>query len=167
MSDLYCEHLVKKETTAKDTIIKYGLKALVIVLALLGLFGNVIFLLAAVVFGIVAYFVIPKTDLEYEYLFVNGEMDIDMVMAKSKRKKAQTIDMAEVDLIAPLTSHRMDYYNNNQKMKVLDYSSGNAEHKRFAVITRDKTGSIKVIIEPDERMANAIKNSAPSKVFLD
>lgn len=167
MSDLYCECLVKKETTAKDTIIKYGLKALVIVLALLGLFGNILFLLAAVVCGVAAYFVIPKTDLEYEYLFVNGEMDIDMVMAKSKRKKVKSINMAEVDLIAPMKSHRMDYYNGNQKMKVLDYSSGNPDHKRFAVITRDNDGTLKVIIEPDETMAKAIKNSAPSKVFLD
>lgn len=167
MSDLYSELLVKKEPTAKDKLIKYGLKALVIVLAVGGLFLNAIFLIAAIILGIVAYFVIPGTDLEYEYLFVNGEMDIDKVMAKSKRKRVKSINMAEVDLIAPVNSHRMDYYNSNQKMKVFDYSSGNDSHKRFAVITRDNSGACKIIIEPDEAMANSIKNSAPSKVFLD
>ena len=94
-------------------------------------------------------------------------MDIDVVMAKSKRKRVKSINMSEVDLVAPLNSHRMDYYNGNQRMKVLDYSSGNPENKRFAMITRDTSGSLKVIIEPDETMAIAIKNSAPSKVFMD
>ena len=77
------------------------------------------------------------------------------------------MDRPEADLVAPLNSHRMDYYNGNQKMKVFDYSSGNPEHKRFAIITRDGDGACKIIVEPDEALAKAMKNSAPSKVFLD
>ncbi len=87
--------------------------------AVAGLLFNFLFLLAAVVLGIACYFIVPKTDLEYEYLFVNGEMDIDMVMAKSKRKKAKTVNIREADLVAPLDSHRLDYYNSNSKMKTL------------------------------------------------
>ena len=89
------------------------------------------------------------------------------VMAKSKRKKAMTVNIKEADLVAPVDSHRLDYYNSSSKMKTLDYSSGNPGHKRFAVITRDKGENCRIIIEPDEQMQQAIKNSAPSKVFLD
>ena len=70
-------------------------------------------------------------------------------------------------VVAPVYSHRLDYYNSSSKMKTLDYSSGNPDHKRFAVITRDKGENCRIIIEPDEQMQQAIKNSAPSKVFLD
>ena len=59
----------------------------------------------------------------------------------------------------------MDYYNGNQNMKVLDFSSGNPEHKRFGVITRLDGNLCKIILEPDEALAQAMKNSAPSKVF--
>ena len=41
------------------------------------------------------------------------------------------------------------------------------DHKRFAIITRLNGENCKVIIEPDEALAHAMKNSAPSKVFLD
>lgn len=167
MSELYSEFLVKKESTFKDAMIKYGLIALTVVAVAAGLFISPFLFLAAIGLGVACYFIIPKTDLEYEYLFVNGELDIDMIMSKSKRKRVKSLDLTEADLIAPLNSHRMDYYNGNQKMKVLDYSSGNQEHKRFAVIIRDSGAACKIIIEPDEAMANAIKNSAPSKVFLD
>lgn len=94
-------------------------------------------------------------------------MDIDVIMSQAKRKRVKSINLSEADLVAPLNSHRMDYYNGNQKMKVLDYSSGDPEHKRFAIITRDGDGACKIIVEPDEVLAKAMKNSAPSKVFLD
>lgn len=167
MSELYSEFLVKKESTFKDAMIKYGLITLTVVAVAAGLFVSPLIFLVAIGLGIACYFIIPKTDLEYEYLFVNGELDIDMIMSKSKRKRVKSLNITEADLVAPLNSHRMDYYNGNQKMKILDYSSGNPEHKRFAVIIRDAGAACKVIIEPDDTMANAIKNSAPSKVFLD
>ena len=167
MCDLYSEYLVKKKPTARDAVIKYGMIVLTVLAVAAGLFVNPVLLVLAVIFGAVSYFVIPKTDLEYEYLFVNGELDVDMVMAKTKRKKVNTFDLKEADLIAPVGSHRMDYYNGNSKLKTLDYSSGDESHKRFAVIMRVGTDTCKIIIEPDEQMAQAIKNSAPSKVFLD
>ena len=167
MSDLYSELLVKKESTAKDGIMKYGLIVLTALAVLAGIFVNPLILLVAVVLGIACYFVIPKTDVEYEYLFINGDFDIDMIMSKTKRKKVKSFKLSESDLAAPLDSHRMDYYNGNQNMKVLDFSSGNPEHKRFGVITRLDGNLCKIILEPDEALAQAMKNSAPSKVFLD
>ena len=168
MSDLYSELLVKKEKTMKDNLIKVVAIGLTALLVLAGLFIHPLALLPAIILGVVSYlFIIPKTDLEYEYLFVNGEMDIDMIMAKSKRKKAGSFRLSETDIVAPMDSHRLDYYKNNQKLKVLDFSSGNEKNKRYGVVTRNEKESCMIIIEPDENMAKAIKNSAPSKVFLD
>lgn len=169
MSDLYSELLVKKEKTGKDTAVKYGLSVLTALFVFLGLFYHPIILIGAIGLGIACFIMLPKTDVEFEYLFVNGELDITEVYSKSKRneKGKKTFSLHEADLMAPVKSHRMDYYNSNQKMKVMDFSSGNQEHKRFAIITRYKNESVKVIIEPDETLATAMKNSAPNKVFLD
>ena len=167
MSDLYSELLVKRERTIKDSITKYGLIGLTAIAVIAGLIISPLIWIAAVALGIACYFVIPKTDVEYEYLFINGDFDIDMIMSKTKRKKVKSFKLSESDLAAPLDSHRMDYYNGNQNMKVLDFSSGNPEHKRFGVITRLDGNLCKIILEPDEALAQAMKNSAPSKVFLD
>jgi len=160
MGDLYSELLVKKDKTAKDSLLKYGLIVLTVLAVFAGLIITPLALIIAVALGIACYLVIPKTDVEYEYLFINGDFDIDMIMLKSFK-------LSEADLAAPLNSHRMDYYNGNQNMKVLDFSSGNPEHKRFGVIMRLDGNLCKIILEPDEALAQAMKNSAPSKVFLD
>ena len=167
MSNLYSELLVKRERTIKDSITKYGLIVLTAIAVIAGLIITPLIWIAAVALGIACYFVIPKTDLEYEYLFVNGELDIDMIMSKSKRKRVKSLQLAEADLVAPLKSHRMDYYNGNQKMKTVDFSSGIEDHKRYAMIVRDSGETCKVILELDDELANTMKNSAPSKVFLD
>ena len=167
MGDLYSELLVKKDKTAKDSLLKYGLIVLTVLAVFAGLIITPLALIIAVALGIACYFVIPKSDVEYEYLFINGDFDIDMIMSKTKRKKVKSFKLSESDLAAPLDSHRMDYYNGNQNMKVLDFSSGNPEHKRFGVITRLDGNLCKIILEPDEALAQAMKNSAPSKVFLD
>ena len=167
MSDLYTELLVKKEKTAKDTLIKTGLITLTVLFAVAGLIIHPYLWAGLIVFAILDYFIIPKTSLEYEYLFVNGEMDIDVIMSQQKRKRTFSFNMQDVDLMAPLKSHRMDYYNNNQKMKLLDYSSGNDTHKRFAAIMRHNNETCRVVLEPDDNLAQAMRNYAPSKVFLD
>ena len=168
MSDLYSELLVKKERTAKDRLVKGSIIALIVLLVLAGLFIMPLLLIAAIVLGVCAYlFIFPGTDLEFEYLFVNGELDIDKIMAKSKRKRVKSLNITECDIMAPLNSHRMDYYNSNQKLKVQEFSSGNPEHKRFAIVCRDGADTCKVIIEPDEILAKTMRNTAPSKVFLD
>ena len=149
MGDLYSELLVKKDKTAKDSLLKYGLIVLTVLAVFAGLIITPLALIIAVALGIACYFV------------------IDMIMSKTKRKKVKSFKLSEADLAAPLDSHRMDYYNGNQNMKVLDFSSGNPEHKRFGVITRLDGNLCKIILEPDEALAQAMKNSAPSKVFLD
>ena len=167
MSELYTELLVKKDKTPKDSLIKYGLITLTVLFVLAGLLINPLILIGAVGLGVLDYFIIPKTDLEYEYLFINGEFDIDMIMSQQKRKRVMSFSLKDADICAPLKSHRMDYYNGNATMKVYDYSSGNDSHKRFAVVTRKDNEACRIILEPDEKLANLMKNVAPSKVFLD
>ena len=111
MSDLYSELLVKREHTIKDSFVKYGLIVLTAIAVIAGLIITPLIWIVAVALGIACYFVIPKTDVEYEYLFINGDFDIDMVMAKTKRKRVKSFKLSEADLAAPLNSHRMDYKN--------------------------------------------------------
>ena len=75
MSDLYIELLVKKKKTSTDTLLKVLMIGATVIFVLGGILFNPIILLLAVVMGVVDYFKLPSLDLEYEYLYVNGELD--------------------------------------------------------------------------------------------
>ncbi|HJD28267.1 MAG TPA: hypothetical protein H9914_04625 [Candidatus Blautia avicola] len=167
MTDMYSELLVKKEQTVKDQAIKILLIFLLVFTAIAGLILTPLAWVLTIGLGIAAYFVLPLLDLEYEYVFVNGELDIDRIASKSKRKRMKSFDLAKMEIMAPVNSHRMDYQNHNTSMKVLDYSSGNPQHKIFAMIIPDDTSVYRVLLEPDKELLDNIARSCPRKVFLD
>ena len=83
MSDYYTEQLVKKKPEGKDIIIKI----LLVFCTVLSFFFVLLlpFLLILPVLMIVLdYFMFRRLDLEYEYLYVNGDLDIDKIMGKQK-----------------------------------------------------------------------------------
>ena len=84
MSDLYTEVLVKKQQTGKDKVIKGVLIFFTVLFAAAGIMMNPLILLLALVLGIVDYIFIPKLSVEFEYLYVNGELDIDSLSEQLK-----------------------------------------------------------------------------------
>ena len=164
MTDLYSELLIKKEQTGKDKAIKILMIAAIAITAGAGLLIPIAWILTLAL-GIAAYFILPKLDLEYEYVFVNGELD--KIMSKAKRKRAQSFDLGKMDIMAPVNSHRLEYQNHNTRAKVLDFSSGNPNHKVFAMFIPDEKELYKVLLEPDAQLLENIQKSCPRKVFLD
>lgn len=167
MSDLYIELLVKKKKTGTDSLMKGLMIGGTVILVLAGLIIHPFVLALALVMGIVDYIFLPRFDVEYEYLYVNGELDIDYIYSKSKRKRAGSFDLDNTEIIAPVKSHQLDYYNNNSRIKTLDFSSREEDHKVYAMIVSKENQLLKVLFEPDEKMLREFKNKAPRKVFMD
>lgn len=164
MNETYVECLVKRKTPAYMKFLKIlsiMLTVCFIVLGMVFLVG----LLLAIIFGVAAYFIYLNADLEYEYLYVDKELTIDKVMAKSRRKRVATFDLNKMEIVAPIKSWHLDNYKNRTD-KVFDYSSGEERQpdKRFLFFY---DGQKKIIFEPNEEMVKAMQFSAPRKVYKD
>jgi hypothetical protein len=167
MGDSYSEVLVKKQITLTDRLKKGTLILLFILAAFAGLFIHVYFFLAAILLGAAAFFLLPTFDMEYEYLLINRELDIDKIYSKSKRKKAAQFHLDEMELFAPLDSQRMEYHNSNTRLRIKDYSSGLKDAKIYGMIIRDDRELCKVLLEPDGQMIETLRKTYPNKVFVD
>lgn len=166
MSDLYTEVIVKRRATAKDMILK-GLLIAGSVLAVLsffvmGIIGFIIF----IAFAVADYFLLPTFNLEFEYLYVNGELDIDKIMSKQKRKRVYSADMSNLELMAPSNSHALDSYNRNNSIKTLDFSSKDPQNKTYTMIIKGEKGMERVIFEPNDVILGDIKRIRPREVNL-
>lgn len=166
MNDSYVELLVKKKKTTKDTVVKGALIAAIAVLVILGLAIPFVWI-AALALGVFAYFKIPSLDVEWEYLYVNGELDVDKVMAKQRRKRVGSFDLDKTEIVAPWTSHELDYYKQG-KLKTLDFTSGEENAKVYAMMTTvDKgknPGPRLVLFEPNDEVIEDMRRLAPRKV---
>ena len=165
MSDMYREILVIRETPASKKILK-GLMIAGSVLLIVG--GTMIWplLISGLVLAVVTVVVTPKFDVEYEYLYVNGELDIDAIYSKQKRKRVGTYDMAELEILAPEKSHALDSYMNNKSIKMKDFSSGNPQAKSYILIMNSDSERQSVKVEIDEAIIQDIRRIAPRKVNL-
>lgn len=164
MSESYVECLVARKPSALMTFLKILLIMMTVVFVIIGM-AFVPGLLVAIVSGVGAYFAYMNADVEYEYLYVDREISIDKVMAKSKRKKVGNYMIDQMEIMAPLNSHRLDSYK-NRNTKILDYSSGieNRPERRYMMVCN---GDVKMLFEPNEEMIKAIQSIAPRKVFRD
>lgn len=165
MSDMYVECLVKQKQSGISKFFKMFLIFLTVVFGLLTFIGFVPALIVAVITGVGAYFLNLYTDLEYEYLYLDRELVIDKVMAKSKRKRVATYTVDRMEILAPLKSYQLDSYK-NRDVKVKDYSI-KEELKpdlRYALYYQ---GGQKVLLNPSPELVKAIRNIAPRKVFME
>ena len=151
MSDLYLEELVKRRKTGTDQALRYVLMALTAIGVVLSLLTwNLIIIAVSIAICVADIFIFPRFQTEWEYQYVNGELDVDRIINKAKRKRMASYDISKAELIAPAASHRFDYYNNNQKLKVCDYSSCNPEREKlvYAMVIPEKEGLLKVQTAP-------------------
>ena len=165
MSESYVEILVKKEKSMIHSLGRGIGIALTVVTLMLGLTGNPVILVVGVAFGVGTYFIWLNTDVEYEYLYLDKEITVDKIMAKTKRKRAATFEIERMEILAPASSHRLDSYK-SRSMKEMDLSSGLKKQpdNRLVMIYN---GNQKIYFENSTELANVIKNVAPRKVFLD
>ena len=115
--------MVKKKANGLMSALKVLLIGITVITGLLGFMGLIVFLIIAVVAGVGAYFVSLNANLEYEYLYVDKQLTVDKIMARTRRKKVETFDLERMEILAPIKSWHLDDYKNRQ-LKVVDYSSG-------------------------------------------
>lgn len=166
MNDTYCEIIVKRKMSSIALLLRFIAIVSTTVVILFGMMVLGIYGLIAGFFLVWLDIVIFRnTDVEYEYQFISGDLDIDLIYGKMKRKKAKRFDMRKIEVMAPLNSDKLSSANNNPNIKVMDYSSGYADRPKYAfVIPLEEGQTAKVVFEPSETMVNAIKYIAPSKV---
>lgn len=167
MNEVYAEWLVKRKTPgymylAIPLAVVASIVVYILCFFLIPYFGYIIGLVPFV--GV--YFLWTNSKLEYEYIFVTGELTIDKIISQNKRKRIVALDMANVEMIADLSGHYLDGQMGNNNIKKLNYTSGEKDRKLFGVLYSESGNTRIYIIEPNAKLIEAIRKSAPRKVMM-
>ncbi|HBI72385.1 MAG TPA: hypothetical protein DEG06_00055 [Lachnospiraceae bacterium] len=164
MNQAYAEAGVKRQETAASLALR-GLIILGIVLGVLFMFLGGIFSIIGIVLVIVLGFIFPKLNVDYEYVYVDGQLDFDKITGKARRKTMLRIDFDQVEVMAPANSHALDEYTYKQ-LETKDYSSRGKDSKPYVIIVSKGEKRLKILFEPNEKMIEMIKQKAPRKVSV-
>lgn len=165
MNDLYTEASVRKKVTVADTLIKVVVIVLVAVVFAFGfVFRQMLFSFLGLLGFFMAYTFLPRLAVMYEYIFCDGQLDFDKIMAGEKRKHMYRLDFEHVLIMAPANSHALDSYKSNPAAKKLDFTSLEKDRKVYCIV--ESSGDLQTLVyfEPNEKMISYIKQKAPRKV---
>lgn len=162
------ECLVKKEPDKIDVLKKTGIviaafagailsmmiAAMIPILNTMGLFFT-----AVVVY--VAYKFAQTTDVEFEYCIVNGDIDIDRIFAKKRRKRFVAVTKDRIEKILPA---QCDELKTMAIKKTYFAAKSRNEDTNYAIIFKGKSGLEKLVIVDDEKVILHFLTVMPRKV---
>ena len=159
--DIFCEYMVKRKKGAREIVITAG----VIFAAILASILITVFLrqfafifICGAWYG--AWWLIRRTDTEFEYILTSEILDIDKIMARSSRKRLLSINLKEISCCCAIEDIALG------TEREIDVTPQGIEDGVYA-IDFDKNGQkTRLLLKPDKKMLNQMKKASPSLVTL-
>ena len=160
--DTFFEQIVKvRRTGGQIGGVVAILLLLVVLLVVFGFLFMMGFTLAALLgFGACwgAFKLIQRSSIEYEYIFTNGDLDVDKIIARSSRKRVASIKCATVE--------RYGKYNpaarvSDSVKKTFMCCDADDPEAKFIIAPTKNDGTVMIVFAPDERLRGVIEKAVP------
>lgn len=174
--DVFLEYLLEKKSTPIDMLKKLGVVLaafvlMIVVINILSMFGAFVvsympLFLAGIVYA--AYVVMRNFNIEYEYIFTNGDLDIDIIKSRKVRKRLTNLNTKQIEIMARKENdvYKRDFESEAIAKKydaVYDPSKGGI----FCIIYNVDGVRTLLTFQPPEKLAEAMKKMNPRAVVLD
>lgn len=177
--DIFVEQLVVKKKTGKTYLGIFG--SLVGVFVALWLFLIVLMPLVSkfipmlgglsflILFGLVYLFyrLISNTNMEYEYCFTNGALDVDKILNRRSRKKFTSLNARSIDKMARANDPEFERLMKDSGVKKLHACSLVQAPDTYYVLFSNEKGRQMLLFNPNDKIKDGFKRFNPQKVFLD
>ena len=161
----YAETLVRRKMTTGAILGMIGMTLFAtagLFLTFLNRFGVFVLVAAAIVIFIFYRFL----RVEYEYIFVTGELQVDRIYSGSVRKAGPRIDVTNMERVEKVTDEALKELKSRPKTELLDYTSHVGTPEIYVIRYHDNAGSKFLLFEPDEKLLKTMWRTAPSKVKI-
>lgn len=171
MADVYYEQLYKRRKRPQDTFFQILFLIITLCVAAAALIWLRVwlmtvtgpFLSALISVAItgaalyIGYRVYMQFDLEYEYTYLNGDIDIDKIMNKAVRKRMISISSKTFSRFGIYDDHARSALKGMQFDTVVNVTSYTDATVYYAVMRHPSKGNTLVIFEPDQRILDDMK----------
>ena len=172
--DVFTEYMVKKQKSGKDVFLQIlcGVSAVaVIVVALIlipivtlqfGQIGSMYTMLAPLIAlgaGYGAWYLISSMNVEYEYILTNGEMDVDKIIARRRRKRMLTVNARKFEAFGNYRAQ--DHAGKDYASRVYACTSPDDPGNYYAVLTHATLGKTLLVFTPNDRVLEGLRSYIP------
>ena len=171
--DIFVEQLVKKKRTGKDYLRIAAcllgafllLFVMVLGMAIKGV-GFIIFVACCALIYLL-YMLITATNLEYEYCFTNGALDVDKIINVRSRKRLTEVNARKIEMMASNRNREYKRFLEDRNTKKIYACSHPDDEGVFFVTYQDDDGRKMLIFNPNEKIKEGFRRYNPQKVQLN
>ena len=153
--DVFVEQLVRRRRPGGEALFRLGaiLLGLILITLAFVLARNFFPVLFAVVV-ILEFFAFVYTVKEFEYSFISGDVDVDMIRGKRKRSTVFSCACRDISLMAPCGTHAEAL--SESFIRTLDVSESPRGEDRWFLICQREDGSRELVyLSPNQRLLEA------------
>ena len=153
--DIFYEQIISVKKTAQKKALCGIIYALAAVISALAVFGAVKYMMFMFLFVVLIAFVwflafklISNFNIEYEYIITNGDLDVDVIINKSRRKRIATVQCKNIESVK-----KFDF-----SAKTADLiCCCNEDDEAYLITARGVSGKvIKLVIAPNDKIKEGI-----------
>ena len=167
--DVFVEQIVARKKTAADIVAMVAvLVGFLVVAAATWLFFPFIGMIAPILLfgaGYGAWWLITARNIEFEYCVTNGDVDIDQIVARRKRKRIVSVSSKKIEAAGRYDAAR--FAGRSIDRLVMAATSPQAEELYYFSYHSKKRGHTVVVFEPNERVRTAFREGLPRLVQMD
>ncbi len=166
--DLFCEFLVKKKSIS-DKLKRIALNlactvfcALVFLLSFFKfhmLISAMPLIIAAAIYGTVIFG--RNFSVEYEYVFTNGVLDIDVIKGRARRVPLTSVPCRKIEYMGPLPRN---YQTNNE---VIDAIYDEKRPGKYVVTFTNNGKKTDLYFQPPEKLLLNMKKYNPKNIHIE
>jgi len=160
--DVYVEFIVKKKKDMKDYLVWLGacLLAFVcsfIVLSIPALAPYIVILFWLLVgIGYVTYRIIVSRNIEFEYSVTNGELDVDKIINRKRRKRLLSVDTKSFDIFEPVNEGVLARIKAMNLQTTIHAEGGTSTPETYVAVFNMNGLKTCLFIQPNDRVLEAI-----------
>lgn len=169
--DTFFEQIVKKKKSPVEWAIIIGtlVAAVVLLFAILStpILMAIPLLPALLMVGIGygGWWLITSQNIEFEYCVTNGDIDVDLITAKRKRKRIVSVVGRKVESLLPYDAAKVN--EKTYQRVVIAAPSKKEEGLWYFTYHSKKSGHTLVVFQPDQRVLSAFFDGLQSLVKIE
>ncbi len=168
--DVFYEQLYKKKKGATGFLMQAAVIAVALVVAVLAflvlsqfVFGQMIGFLAVAGIAYGAYKVSMMFDIEYEYIYLNGEIDFDKIVSRTTRNRELSVKGVNVERYGVYDEAAKAKLQHADIKKTFNFDSGNGNTLYYMTTKHREFGKTLVIFEPEDRIREDLERYIPKQ----
>ena len=165
MNEMYEEILIPAKDDGKSRLLSILLFVAGVVFLAGGMWIHVALLLVGIASFVGGFIFSTRVHREFEYAYTSGQIDIDVIYNKTRRKNIAVYDSDQLLCLAPKGSTALDNYPKD--IKVEDYTSGKENAPYFVAVYKTDKGQVALHLELPAEIVNNMRMRKPRCVFMN